>query len=177
MDYEIIIPPAAKQALLDHLLKDRSKEQMAVLLCGLSPSKNHTRLLGRHLVTMLPESFTRQSSVGLELDQDVQRHVFQLAAKEGLSQVDFHTHPGDGASIAFSHIDDTHETALAKYLAKKLPGTIYSSVVLNGTAAAARVWEVRGGYPAAKPIVPPILAANSLYPNSRNSRSPKIHDG
>src|SRR5215510_8542005 len=130
MDYEIIIPPATNQALLDHLLKDRSREQMAVLLCGLSRVKNCTRLLGRHLITMPSESFSHQSSVGLKLDQTVQRYVLQLAAREGLSQVDFHTHPGDGPSVGFSGIDDGNEMALAKYLAKKLPRTVYSSVVL-----------------------------------------------
>jgi hypothetical protein len=173
MDYEIIIPPTTKQALLDHLLKDRSREQIGVLLCGVARSKNRRRLLGRHLITMPSDAFSHQSSVGLELDQTVQKHVLQLAAREGLSQVDFHTHPGDGPSVGFSGIDDRNEVALAKYLARNIPGTVYSSVVLNGQAAAARVWEVRNGDPVAKPITPPILASDSPTA-SRKKESAKI---
>ena len=34
MNCEIVIPAGMKDALLKHLLTDRSKEQMAILLCG-----------------------------------------------------------------------------------------------------------------------------------------------
>jgi hypothetical protein len=177
MDYEIVLPPTTKQALADHLLKDRSREQMAIVLCGVARSKNRLRLLGRHLITMPGDAFSHQSSVGLKLDQAVQKHLLQLAAREGLSQVDFHTHPGDRPSVGFSGTDDKNEHALAKYLASRLPRTIYASVVLNGQAAAARVWEVRDGDPVAKTITPPILAANSLSLASRQEKSAKIVGG
>src|SRR5262245_18497616 len=125
MEYEVTLPTEMQKKLQEHLLQDSTKEQMAIVLCGLCSSKNGVRLLGRHLITMLPESFSHQSSVGITLDQSVQRYVLQRAANEGLSQVDFHTHPGDGQSVAFSSIDDRNETALARYLGEKLPGTIY----------------------------------------------------
>ncbi len=105
---------------------------------------------------MPSKAFARQSSAGLELDQREQSRVLQLAATERLSQVDFHTHPGDGASVGFSGIDDRNEAALAKYLAEKLPGTIYASVVMNSRSSSARIWEIQNGKPFAKPITSPL---------------------
>jgi hypothetical protein len=94
---------------------------------------------------MPPEAFSHQSAGGLELDQSVQQEILRLAAGEGLSQVDFHTHPGDGPGVGFSGIDDRNEAALARYLAERLPGTFYGSVVLNGSSMAARMWQRRDG--------------------------------
>jgi hypothetical protein len=87
----------------------------------------------------------------------VQRHVLQLAARERLSQVDWHTHPGNGPSVGFSGIDDHSEEELATYFSERIPGTRYASVVLNGQATAARVWEVRDGHPVPVSIPAPDL--------------------
>ena len=45
--------------------------------------------------------------------------------------------PGEAATVAFSRTDDTNERALAAYLARHIPGTLYASVVL--TVAYARL--------------------------------------
>lgn len=157
MRYEIVIPPGMTEQLRSHLLHDRSREQMAVLLCGTARTEGRVRLLGRHLVTMPPEAFAHQSAGGLTLAPEVQRRVLQLAARERLSQVDFHTHPGEGGNVAFSGIDDTNERALARYLADRIPGTLYASVVLNATASAARIWTHQNDEPVATAISPPDL--------------------
>ncbi len=155
--YEIVIPPGMAGDLRRHLLTDRSREQMAVLLCGTSRAGQRTRLLGRHLILMSPEAFSHQSAGGLVLGPAAQREVLMRAAREQLSQVDFHTHPGEGKNIAFSGIDDRNESALARYLAERIPGTCYASVVLNGNASAARIWTVEDGQPVATAISPPDL--------------------
>ncbi len=157
MRYELVIPPSMARELKSHLLGDRTKEQMAIMLCGRKRSKGRVSLLGRHLVVMPAEAFSRQSAGSLELHPAVQSHVLQLAAHEGLSQVDWHTHPGDGPTVGFSGIDDRNESKLAAYLGERLPGTLYASVVLNDGATAARVWEVRNGRPAPVSIPAPNL--------------------
>ena len=70
--------------------------------------------------------------------------ILRLASQEGLSQIDFHTHPGEADSVTFSTIDDEHERALAGYLARRLPETRYGSVVLNSRSQTARLWNVDG---------------------------------
>ncbi len=162
MHYEIALPTAMAQELQAHLLGDRTREQMAIVLCGVRRSGGRVRFLGRHLVQMPAEAFSHQSAGGLELDQSVQRHVLQLAAQEGLSQLDFHTHPGEGSSVGFSGIDDRNERNLTTYLAERLPKTLYASVVLNNAASAARVWEIQNGQPVSVKIQPPDFKSSLL---------------
>jgi hypothetical protein len=143
--YEIVIPDAMRAQLSEHLLTDRTQEQMAVLLCGVARSGGTTRLLARHVALMPSEAFQHQSAGGLELDQRVNRHLMSTAAAEGLSQVDLHTHPGDGSDVAFSSIDDENEQVMSQYLAARLPRTLYGSIVINGRSLMARVWAPAEG--------------------------------
>jgi hypothetical protein len=142
MKYQIILTGKMAEDLRTHLLSDRSKEQMAITLCGINGLKDETRLLGRHLILLPPEAFKRQSSAYLELRSDVQSQILRLAASEGLSQVDWHSHPGETPFISFSGIDDHNERELATYLSDKLPETLYGSVVVNQNTFDARVWHV-----------------------------------
>ena len=155
--YELVLPPGMIHQLRSHLLADRTREQMAVLLSGIARGRDRTRLLGRHLITLPPGAFAEQSASSLVLDQDVQRDILRLAAREGLSQIDFHTHPGEGARVAFSYTDDENERRLATYLAERMPGTVYGSVVINGRSHAARIWEVVEGQPVSAPLALPGL--------------------
>jgi hypothetical protein len=161
MEQQIVIPSGMTADLQRHLLTDRSREQLAILLCGTAHTKTVRRLLARHLICVPSDGFARQSAGGLELEGSFQRAILRRAAAESLTQVDIHTHPGTGPAVSFSAIDDANERRLAAYLAERLPGTSYASVVTNGTATAARVWEVRDGVPVAVDIAPPPLAGNA----------------
>lgn len=162
MEYQIVIPAGMAEALRRHLLADRSREQLAVMLGGVRQTRSLTRILGRHLILMPPEAFARQSAGGLELDRSVQREILRRAAAEGLSQVDFHTHPGDGPSVGFSGTDDRSERQLALYLAERIPGSVYASVVLNDSASAARVWDLYRGNPLPVPITAPDFSTTGV---------------
>ena len=140
MRTEIMLPERMARDLRRHLLSDRTMEQMAVTLCGTSQQRDVLRLLGRHLVLMPAEALTHQSAGRLELKQEVQSYVLRLAASEGLSQVDWHTHGGSGHGVRFSGTDDHNERRLAEYLAERIPGTHYASVVMNDDHAHARIW-------------------------------------
>jgi molybdopterin-synthase adenylyltransferase len=176
-DVEIVIPPVMQAELKSHLLTDRSREQMAILLCGISRVGKKMRLLGRHLVTMPPAAFAHQSAGGLTLAPEVQQHVLRLAARENLSQVDFHTHPGEGMQVTFSRTDDENEAALARYLAERMPGTHYASVVLNPTASVARIWTHENREPVATEILAPDLRGCSSESSSGSSGSGGIYSG
>lgn len=170
MRYEIVLPPTMAQELHSHLLGDRSCEQMAITLCGVSKSQERTRLLARHLILMPPSAFICQSACGLTLHPNVQQFVLKCAAQEGLSQIDWHTHPGDGKVVNFSGVDNHSEREMAAYITHKLPGTLYASVVLNSQAMSARVWEIHDGRPLAVPISPPELGTPQTLPLLRELR-------
>ena len=158
-----------------HLLNDRSREQMAVVLCGINHTGERVRLLGRHLILMPPDSFAWQSGAGLELDQNVQSHILQLAAAEGLSQVDWHSHPGGAFGVTFSGIDNLHEKRLARYLRRKMPGTFYGSVVVGDGGLDARVWEVRRRKATPQPVEKVIVGGLSAQiPYSLKGRAEMV---
>ncbi len=144
MRYRIVLASKMGEELRKHILSDRSKEQMAITLCGINYLRDEIRLLCRHLILLPPEAFCRQSSAYIEILPEVQRHILRLAAEEGLSQIDWHSHPGESPIIGFSSIDDHHEKRLAKYLNKKIPETFYASVVMNQNALDARIWQING---------------------------------
>lgn len=172
MHYEIVIPSGLREELRRHLLTDRSREQFAVLLCGRMRTKTTMRLLARHLICVPPDGFARQTAGALELHPRVNRDILRRAQAEGLDQIDLHTHPGNGPSVDFSATDDEHEHRLARYIAERIPGAIYASVVTNGTATAARVWEIREGAPTAVEINPPPLTADAPAIAVRHEAAP-----
>ena len=65
--------------------------------------------------------------------------------------MDWHSHPGYGPGLAFSPTDDHYEAAQAVYLAHRMDGVPYGSVVVNDTDLAARLWLTAPLKPSLKP--------------------------
>lgn len=145
MDYTLALTRHAAATLEAHLLGDRSVEQMAVTLCGVSRLPHEVRLLVRDVILLPSDAFRRQSSAQLELKPEVQAFIHQRASEHGLVQVDWHSHPGSGSYVSFSATDDHYEAAQAAYLAHKMNGVPYGSVVVNEGAIDARLWITRAG--------------------------------
>ena len=143
MEYTLSLTRQAAKILQDHLLHDRSREQMAVTLCGINCLHRDRRLLVRDVILLPPDAFKRQTSAQLELKSDVQAFIHRRAKQHGLIQVDWHSHPGSGPFLAFSHTDDRFESAQAVYLAHRMDGIPYGSVVVNDDALDARIWLTR----------------------------------
>lgn len=142
MDYTLSLTRHAAESLRAHLLGDRSREQMAITLCGINSMprssgqrrSHELRLLVRDVILLPPDAFRQQTAASLELDPGVQAFIHQRAFRHGLIEVDWHSHPGNG-HVAFSHTDDHYEAAQAAYLAERMNGVPYGSVVLNGAAS------------------------------------------
>lgn len=143
MDYTLALTRHAAETLKQHLLSDRSREQMAVTLCGINRLPHEVRLLTRDVILLPPDAFHVQSAVQLELKPEVQTFIHRRAAAHGLIQVDWHSHPGSSPCVNFSAVDDHYEAAQAAYLAHRLNGIPYGSVVINDRALDARLWLTR----------------------------------
>jgi hypothetical protein len=163
MNYTLSLTRHAAETLHGHLLGDRSREQMAITLCGVNAmysSRLHRelRFLVRDVILLPPDAFQQQTAAHLELKPEVQAFVHQRAHRHGLIQVDWHSHPscsdgrhpGHGAYLAFSATDDRHEAAQAAYLAHRMDGVPYGSVVVNDDALDARLWLTQAHRRAAK---------------------------
>jgi hypothetical protein len=154
MDYTLSLTRHAAEVLDAHLLGDRSREQMAVTLCGVNRLHRELRLLVRDVILLPPDAFRHQTAVRLELKPEVQAFIHQRAHEQGLIQVDWHSHPGplsshcgplgshpgSGGSVAFSATDNEHEAAQAAYLAHRMEGVPFGSVVVSDGAMDARLW-------------------------------------
>ena len=143
MDYTLSLTRHASETLQAHLLDDRSREQMAITLCGVNRLHRELRLLVRDVILLPPDALRRQTAAQLELKPEVQAFVHQRAHRHSLIQVDWHSHPGGGSYLAFSPTDDRYEAAQAAYLAHRMDGVPYGSVVVNDDALDARLWVTR----------------------------------
>lgn len=143
MDYTLSLTRHAAEVLDAHLLSDRGREQMAITLCGVNRLHRELRLLVRDVILLPPDAFRQQTAAQLELSPEVQAFVHQLAHRHGLIQVDWHSHPGGGDCVTFSPTDDHYEAAQAAYLAHRMDGVPYGSVVVSDRALDARLWITR----------------------------------
>jgi hypothetical protein len=143
MDYTLSLTRPAFETLQAHLLGDRSREQMAITLCGVNRLHRELRLLVRDVVLLPPDAFRQQTAAQLELKPEVQAFVHQRAHRHGLVQVDWHSHVGSADCLAFSSTDDRYEAAQAAYLAHRMDGVPYGSVVVADGALDARLWVTR----------------------------------
>jgi len=157
MDYTLSAIRSAFETLQAHLLGDRSREQMAVTLCGVNRLHREVRLLVRDVILLPADAFCRQSAAYLEVKPEVQSMIHQRAYRHGLVQVDWHSHPGGGSCVGFSSTDDEYEAAQAAYLAHRMAGVPYGSVVVNDGALDARLW-IAPGRPSAEPEGPAVVA-------------------
>jgi molybdopterin-synthase adenylyltransferase len=140
MNYSLALTRHAAETLEQHLLSDRSREQMAVTLCGANHLHHELRLLARDVILLPADAFQVQSAAQLELKPEVQAFIHRRAAEYGLIQVDWHSHLGSHPAVSFSSVDDRYEAAQAAYLAHRLDGIPYGSVVINDRALDARIW-------------------------------------
>jgi|GEM_PF-228506 len=140
MNYTLSLTRHAAETLQAHLLGDRSREQMAVTLCGVNRLRHELRLLVRDVILLPTDAFRQQSAAHLELKPEVQAFIHARAHRHGLIEVDWHSHPGAGPAVTFSGTDDHYEAAQAAYLAERMDGVPFGSVVVNDDALDARLW-------------------------------------
>ena len=143
MRYTLALTAHAYNALMMHLLRDRNREQMAIALCGVNRLRGELRLLVRETILLPPEAFVCQTAHRIELKRDVEQTLHRRAYQQGLVQVDWHSHPKSNSAVAFSRTDDAYELALASYLADRMDGVPFGSVVVNDHSVRARLWITR----------------------------------
>lgn len=172
MDYTLSLTRSAAETLHAHLLSDRSREQMAVTLCGVNRLRHELRLLVRDVILLPADAFRQQSAAHLELKPEVQAFIHARAHRHGLIEVDWHSHPGAGPTLGFSATDDHYEAAQAAYLAERMDGVPYGSVVVNDDAVDARLWLTAVAKPAAAKSKP---AQDAPAPVAARLGRPTVH--
>jgi molybdopterin/thiamine biosynthesis adenylyltransferase len=83
------------------------------------------------------ERYIRRGPLSAELKPDYVAHLGKIAARENLSVVFVHSHPGS-APPEFSRIDDQGEIRLAEFLSVRAPDTKHAAVVVSAGG-----WQAR----------------------------------
>jgi molybdopterin/thiamine biosynthesis adenylyltransferase/proteasome lid subunit RPN8/RPN11 len=119
-------------------LLGRETERCAVLLASrVALSENSERLIVTRIEYPDDDSYSDRGPMSAELKPGYIAHVGKLAARENLSIVFVHSHPGS-APPAFSLTDDQGEIRLAKFLSVRAPGTLHGAAVVSAGGWCAR---------------------------------------
>ena len=112
-------------------LVGRETERCAILLAShVAPSDGLERLIVTRVEYPHDDSYSDRSLFSAELKPDYIAHIGKVAARENLSVVFVHSHPGS-APPEFSRTDDRGEIHLAKFLSVRAPGTKPVAVVVS----------------------------------------------
>jgi len=128
-EIELVLPATYMEQIKSYLFQDLSKEFICHVLCGHARiSKNRLRLLGCYLVIPEPDDYIAQSIASLNIDSNFDYALRVSCEEEGMSLVDFHSHPFTDKGVSFSGIDDADEEKKYNYFLKNLPNSIYASI-------------------------------------------------
>jgi molybdopterin-synthase adenylyltransferase len=112
-------------------LVGRETERCAILLAShVAPSDGLERLIVTRAEYPDDDSYSDRSPLSAELKPDYIARIGKVAARENLSIVFVHSHPGS-APPEFSRTDDQGEIHLAKFLSVRAPGTKPVAVVVS----------------------------------------------
>ncbi len=119
-------------------LVGRETERCAILFASrVVLSDGLERLIVTRIEYPEDDSYLDRSPMSAELKPEYIAHVGKVAARENLSVVFVHSHPGS-ASPAFSRTDDQGEIRLAEFLSVRAPDTKHASVVVSAGG-----WQAR----------------------------------
>jgi hypothetical protein len=94
-----------------------------------------------------PEGWDVQLDVYLEMKDAERAKIMQMAARNGASVIDCHSHPGAGDDVWFSPSDISGITNFAAYAKWKLRGAVYVATVWGESSVDAVCWSGDYGGP------------------------------
>jgi molybdopterin-synthase adenylyltransferase len=119
-------------------LVGRETERCAILFAScVALPETCDRLIVTRVEFPRDESYSDRSTVSAELKPDYVAHIGKTAARENLSIIFVHSHPGT-ESPEFSRVDDQGEVQLQNFLSVRAPGTVNASVVVSANGWRAR---------------------------------------
>ncbi len=119
-------------------LVGRETERCAILLAShVVLSRDLERLIVTRIEYPDDDSYSDRSPMSAELKPEYVARIGKVAARENLSVVFVHSHPGSSPP-EFSRTDDQGEIRLAKFLSARAPNTKHASLVVSAGG-----WQAR----------------------------------
>lgn len=151
MRYTITFLDKAYKGLIEHLFNDKTKEQVAYLLCGISRSSGEVRLLVREIIPVPSDALLIQEEDLLSIPSSSYVPVLKRAAD--IKQCFFLVHSHPKHIPQFSRADDLEEPKLFKTAYVRFEDGIHGSLVFSSPDnISARVWLEKENDLVASPI-------------------------
>jgi len=144
MHYSLSFLEEHHNDLVTHLLKQRSAESAAYLLCGLSESMQETRLLVRKVIPVEPDDILESSATHMRIAARSFLRAMKRANSSGTCFAFVHSHPP--WMQGHSRQDDEEERALFRTAYNRIHGAgIQASLVYSDSEKpVGRVWLESG---------------------------------
>lgn len=167
MRYGLTIRESDYRRLRELLFPGDGREAVAFALCGLSRGRDRTRLLVREILELPSFAYTQRNPDQVLWQTRTLLPWLDRLEKECLSLLKCHSHPG-GAAV-FSPLDDVSDRQLLCACYPWNDGGVHGSVVLDESAAAARVIDQHGGF---SPIESILVIGEGIRWASENTHTP-----
>jgi len=144
MRYGLTIREPDYQRLRQLLFPGDGREAVAFALCGLARGRDLTRLLVREILELPGPAYTQRDPDQVRWQTRALLPWLDRLEKEHLTFLKCHSHPGGIAE--FSSLDDESDRQLLSACYPWNDKGAHGSMVLNESAAAARVIDPQGGF-------------------------------
>ena len=119
-------------------LVGRDTERCAILFAlNVAPKEPRSRFVVTRVELPSDNDYSERSAASAELSPEYVAQLGKRAAREHLSLVFVHSHPGTAAP-AFSRTDDRGEARLATFLAARTPNVMHATAVISAGGWCAR---------------------------------------
>jgi molybdopterin/thiamine biosynthesis adenylyltransferase len=118
-------------------LVGRETERCAILLASRVAVDGAERLVVSRINFPADDNYSKRTLMSAELNPDYIAQIGKAAARENLSAIFVHSHPGS-APPEFSEVDDDGEIHLARFLSVRVPHTVHGAVVVSAGGWCAR---------------------------------------
>ena len=140
MKSAVIFPKTFFENTKAHLLRNE-KEQLSIILCGISKTESHVRFLCREVVEAESGDLDKSSRVYIKGTDDFWRSVLHQSREEAYSILICHSHPFSHGSVGFSSLDLSNAEINYEYVFKKLPDVFIGSLVFGQTDIKGMFWD------------------------------------
>jgi len=140
---EIVFTQELFSTCFNHLLQDKTKENMVYAIAGVNKTSEGVRLLVKELFPAGSDDLDGQSGAHLNPKRDFVKMVLKRCLKEGLSFIEMHSHPFVKGGVAFSSIDWANEERLMPYVAERIPKIWHAALVFGQSSICGYLWDRR----------------------------------
>ena len=141
---ELVLEPNVKQRLWEHLIPHSHKvEHAAFVFASVEGDCEKTRLVAKDVLLLQKEDLAFQSSMHIELADEVRGHVIRRAYETESALVELHSHVGNWP-VGFSISDRIGFNEWVPHVRWRLKDRPYGAIVVGSQGMDGLYWDENG---------------------------------